>query len=410
MLINRPAQYFTYVMDYLQNGGQLPPNLPTDEAELRRVQEEFDYFLLPAAFGSSPPTLLQAIKENKVEAEFLESIVPAEQREDVAKAVLNERYAWILWTGPQCHVEVWDLETGAQAALPVESPDFEPKWASASIVAATHGASLAYTPSSTDVRILDVSDGEVRAFWSPTLPGCVEGLALSDDWLVAGSRNIVDSEGLVSVVSRQSGEIVYTLSSTAPTVCLHNSFLYYCGTAGYVTPLDLSTEASGFPYLAHGRVASVGVCNEGQNLMVVSWTRDEIQDEERFCDEDECNIAVCTVYSVGSRDPVANFVVSPRGGENCCLWADPDDTMYQFGESQLLVQRTDAYFGDAFLFDVFSGERVSATLPALTGLPKVSWETRTWAHGQRMLINASPANKREASYKPVLVLCSPTNY
>ena len=55
--LDRDPAYFSYVLDYLRNGGALPPNLPTDESELERVKEEFDYFCLSGAF--SPPSPLK---------------------------------------------------------------------------------------------------------------------------------------------------------------------------------------------------------------------------------------------------------------------------------------------------------------------------------------------------------------
>jgi hypothetical protein len=59
VLLERDPNVFSYVLDYLQNGGKLPPNLPTDEHELERVREEFDYFLLDEAFREPSLTLTQ---------------------------------------------------------------------------------------------------------------------------------------------------------------------------------------------------------------------------------------------------------------------------------------------------------------------------------------------------------------
>ena len=55
MFINRNPRYFEYVLDYLRNGGQLPPNLPASIEELDRIREEFEYFLLPCVdeFGTN---------------------------------------------------------------------------------------------------------------------------------------------------------------------------------------------------------------------------------------------------------------------------------------------------------------------------------------------------------------------
>ena len=46
MFLDRNAKNFDYVLDYLRNGGVLPP-LPTDEPELERVRREFDFFCIP---------------------------------------------------------------------------------------------------------------------------------------------------------------------------------------------------------------------------------------------------------------------------------------------------------------------------------------------------------------------------
>ena len=37
--LDRSPEYFRWVLDYLRNGGVLPANLPTDQRELRRVQQ-----------------------------------------------------------------------------------------------------------------------------------------------------------------------------------------------------------------------------------------------------------------------------------------------------------------------------------------------------------------------------------
>ena len=43
--MDRDSELFSYVLDYLRNGGTLPP-LPRDDPELvQRIRSEFDYFL-----------------------------------------------------------------------------------------------------------------------------------------------------------------------------------------------------------------------------------------------------------------------------------------------------------------------------------------------------------------------------
>ena len=46
--VNRQWETFSYVLEYLRNGCQLPAHLPEDEAELERIRGEFDYVLVSA--------------------------------------------------------------------------------------------------------------------------------------------------------------------------------------------------------------------------------------------------------------------------------------------------------------------------------------------------------------------------
>ena len=77
MFLDRDREQFGYVLDYLRNGGKLPPLMPTDEEELELVRREFDYFcIFPNPVGK---TWVEKLRDREYTLEFFR---PEEYYED----------------------------------------------------------------------------------------------------------------------------------------------------------------------------------------------------------------------------------------------------------------------------------------------------------------------------------------
>jgi hypothetical protein len=128
--IDRDPKPFSYVLDYLRNGGVLPANIPVDEQERARVQQEFNYFLLDVELNPPAPKSLAAIF---AEHAYTEHTLhpPASGAEDrmCYDVSASDRYAVVLHqrrtsdaSGSVGRVaEAWDLVDGVQFNL--EAPD-----------------------------------------------------------------------------------------------------------------------------------------------------------------------------------------------------------------------------------------------------------------------------------------------
>lgn len=137
-------RYFGFVLDYLRNGAnKLPANLPTDEVELERVKEEFDFFLI-RAFETA--IVIGAYLMRSATAQHLTSSFSAEDHRIVRDVAISDRYVVVVhapggdsitsggtsWTPHPQVMEVWDVESGRHFHCSLSDHNAEsPSWARA---------------------------------------------------------------------------------------------------------------------------------------------------------------------------------------------------------------------------------------------------------------------------------------
>ena len=68
MFIDRDADTFSYVLEYLRNGGKLPPLPEGDEQLMERIRAEFDYFCISPATLFPSKRWVDKLKEHKYDA------------------------------------------------------------------------------------------------------------------------------------------------------------------------------------------------------------------------------------------------------------------------------------------------------------------------------------------------------
>ena len=70
-LIDREPSPFSYVLDYLRNGGALPPLPKDDEQLLQRIREEFDYFCFIPNPVDGARTWVEKLKDGDYSAQLM---------------------------------------------------------------------------------------------------------------------------------------------------------------------------------------------------------------------------------------------------------------------------------------------------------------------------------------------------
>ena len=110
-LLDRDPSTFSYVLDYLRNGGTLPPLLQDDEQLLRSIRAEFDYFCFIPNPVDDSRTWVEKLREGNYTAEVLDHVqLPGVYFQDnQGQDVLNVESNWVFFSD-ECDymaVRVW---------------------------------------------------------------------------------------------------------------------------------------------------------------------------------------------------------------------------------------------------------------------------------------------------------------
>ena len=344
ILIDRDPKYFGFVLNYLRNGCTLPANLPTDEAELGRVMEEFDYFCidafetprgsLPVTAHSQARSMVGALSCGQYETITLEptcspppGVVMQHWTEQCG---MTERLAAIVhgWDGDssvKIWVSVWDLVTGAAHSLP-----FEVRWGDEGSKDASPdhmavcGDSIALL-CGREVLVYVLTHEGLELEWKWTVPeptpdphnndpGLLGPLAISDKYVVTG-----DTGTFVVVWSRETGEMLlfkehddsrWEEERALYFTSLHLSgpylFLAY-SSSSYETLLVMDLELLGAPLATPVSIPGRLVCvqpSEVGDQFTVLWKHEN-------CDSYKTPYLFASVYKTGEWDePVRTVLVS----------------------------------------------------------------------------------------------------
>ena len=78
--IDREPSTFSYVLDYLRNGGALPPLPKDDEQLLQRIREEFEYFCFIPNPVDDSRTWVEKFRDGEYTAELVKLRLPEKYR------------------------------------------------------------------------------------------------------------------------------------------------------------------------------------------------------------------------------------------------------------------------------------------------------------------------------------------
>ena len=220
VFINREPDAFAHVLDFLRGGGgKLSAEVLADEAQLERIRTEFDYFLLPSSDGRI--TVAQAFGEGKYSmAEHCSLLAP--RPSFVEQVCMSDSFTCIFhqltdWT---VTVEVWDLEQGRKYLHDFGRNRIR------SDISVVHGHTLAVLTMSNTIALYDLRGGSPSPLCTLTAPSSAfdfDRILLSDGWVVAQRWQYLEAY----VWSRESGELVRTISECEDVLALDGPFLLY---------------------------------------------------------------------------------------------------------------------------------------------------------------------------------------